>query len=153
MKTVFAVGKLHEIKYEGNRSVVQKVLDNWQKHETEIRDRLERYWDLVQGPHLEMLVLWPMQAQTNSLREWAGVDSEDQRVGLAHYIYGLWCTRAVVKHLTEPCWRLAAAQLEEHFWYAVGAYRGTSADTAQHQLAVKLELAPLGLSEFIRVVE
>ena len=153
MKNVFVFGAVRRAKYEGNRSVLNKVLDHWNKTEEEVRTQLEHYWDLVGSPHLTIGMLNPVAALANSLREWADSDEEDQRIGVANYLYSLWCVRAVVKCLTEPHWRVVVPQLETHFWYALGEYRGTTAKAAAQQLKIKLELSPLSFSEFCETIE
>lgn len=150
MKSVFRLNK--ETKYEG-RTVLTKVVDNWELCEITINEKLESYQSLVGGPHLQVNVLAPLAAIVNSLREYSECDEEDQHIGVGQYLYQLYCVRAVVKHLTEPHWRLVSAILNEHFWYAMGTYRGTTANAARRQLDMKLEFTSMGLTQFIAAIE
>lgn len=150
MKNVFVPNS--EAKYEG-RTLLNKVVDNWEAAEKAISEKLETYQSLVGGPHLQVGVIAPLAAIVNSLREYCGCDEEDRRVGVGQYLYQLYCVRAVVKHLTEPHWRVVLSVLNEHFWYTMGVYRGSTAEAARRQLDTKLEFTSMGLGQFIATIE
>ena len=145
--------RLKSSKCEGTRTLINKIGDNWTLTENCIRTDLEVYNNLMGLPHSEAALLWPIMGNVVTMCEFAEVDEEDQRIAVAQYLYGLWTVRAVVKHLTDPQWRLVYKYLEAHFWYAVAAYRGCTAEAARKQLKIKLELAPLSLYEFVNLIE
>ena len=142
-------------KYEGSnsRTLVEKVTDNWTYTEAAIVERLDCLWGLVGGNCRTSIVLWPLAALVKQLHKWDESDAEDQRIGVLEYLYQCYCVRAVVKHLTESEWRIAAALWEEHFWYAVGQYRGCTPETGRKQLETKLEFVSVDLDEFAGLIE
>ena len=143
---------LARVQYESPRALVDRLIDNWDKTEREIVEQLTSYWDLVGGLHGTSLILWPLKAMVESLRAGKEFDSEDQRVAAIEYLYQCYVVRAVVKHLTEPHWRVAFAQWEKHFWYCLGECRGSTADTAKRQLENQLEFTSLSFEKFVKLI-
>ena len=152
MKNVFVLAK-RQPKYEGTRTLIGKIVDNWEVVEEFARTLLAQCHDLLGGSHHDAAVLWPLAALITTLCEWEESDDEDQLVGVAHYLYQLWAVRAIVKHLTDPYWTAVRPYLEEHFWYGVGLYRNSTPASARKQLEIKLELSPLGFSDFVKIIE
>lgn len=145
--------RLRSSKCEGTRTLINKIGDNWTLTENCIRADLSAYNNLMGLPHSEAALLWPIMGNVATMCEFAEADEEDQRIAAAQYLYGLWTARAIVKHLTDPQWRLVYKYLEAHFWYAIAAYRGCTTEAARKQLKIKLELAPLSLYEFVNLIE
>ena len=152
-KNVFAPASVRRAKYEGKRTLIEIIEESWDLAQAECATTLDRYWDLMRGHHLEGSVLWILGAPARELNNYREVDSEDQCIGAAQYIYECYLLWSMGKTMAEGPWRAVWPHWDAHFWRTLGAYRGSTPESARKALELKLIHSSLGLTEFVSLIK